>query len=88
MDKLLGPEEESEEYYSSDDFEPAPSMDPEFQRIINLITPSPSPGVQLDENQESQVELSNNAARAMVADGGRMEIDLGLLSDDDFLMEG
>lgn len=88
MEKLLGPEEESEEYYSSDDFEPAPSMDPEYQRIINLITPSSSPQIQLDPNQESQVELAITAAPAIVADSGHMEIDLGALSDDEFLMEG
>lgn len=81
MEKLLGPEDESEEYYSSDDFEIAESIAPEF---VNLITPSSSPQIQLDPNQESQVELAVTAAPAMVADSGHMEIDLEIPSDDDF----
>lgn len=64
MDKLLGPEQEPEADSSSDDFEPAPSTDPESQQIINLITPSPSPQLQLDLNQESQVELATSPALA------------------------
>jgi hypothetical protein len=88
MDKLLGPEQESEEDPSSDDFEPAPSIDPEYQQITNLLTPSPAPQIQLDPTQESQVELATTTMTATIADGDHLEIDLGPMSEDDFLMEG